>query len=163
MFSIVTLITIKSQKVAQTLYKEIYILSLFIFSIIAQHASAEMTYSPTLPQFGGGNGQALGIAQFEKKQIDSRKARAASILAAIEREANRPVITDADRLISSITNYLNVEIARRFANEVLSGDAESGMVSVGNVSIAYVRLDGLLRLEIDDGNGVSTIELPVVK
>ena len=153
----------KSQITVQVLYKLISILSLLMVNVIAQNASAEMTYSPTLPQFGGGNGQALGIAQFEKKQIDSQKARAASILAAIEREANRPIITDADRLISSITNYLNVEIARRFANEVLSGDAESGMVSVGNVSIEYVRLDGLLRLEIDDGNGVSTIELPVVE
>lgn len=159
----VTLIIIKSQKVAQTLYKRIYILSLLIFSIIAQHASAEMTYSPTLPQFGGGNGQALGIAQIEKQQIDSRKSKAASILAALEREANRPVTTDADRLISSITNYLNVEIARRFSNEVLSGDAESGKVSVGDVSIKYVRSKGLLSLEIDDGNGVSTIELPVVE
>ena len=130
---------------------------------MSQNASAEMTYSPTLPQFGGGNGQALGIAQFEKQQIDSRKAKAASILAALEREANRTVTTDADRLISSITNYLNAEIARRFANEVLNGNAQRGNVSVGNVSIEYVRSDGLLSLEIDDGNGVSIIELPVVE
>ena len=132
-------------------------------SVMAQHAGAEMTYSPTLPQFGGGNGQALGITQFEKQQIDSRRAKAASILAALEREANRTVTTDADRLISSITNYLNVEIARRFSTEVLSGDAKRGMVSVGNVSIEYVRSDGLLSLEINDGNGISIIELPVVE
>lgn len=129
---------------------------------IAQHVSAEMTYSPTLPQFGGGNGQALGVVQFEKQQIDARRARAAAALAALEREANRTVITDADRLIASITNFLNVEIARQFSTEILSGDAPSGTISVGDVSIGYVRSDGLLSLEIDDGNGVTIIELPVV-
>lgn len=131
-------------------------------SVVAQHASAEMTYSPTLPQFGGGNGQALGVVQFEKQQIDGRKARAASALAALEREANRTVTTDADRLIASITNFLNVEISRQFSTEILSGDAPNGTISVGDVSIGYLRSDGLLSLEIDDGNGVTTIELPVV-
>ena len=133
-----------------------------IVSIMAQNASAEMTYSPTLPQFGGGNGQALGIAQFEKQQIDSRKAKAASILAALEREANRTVTTDADRLIASITNFLNVEIARQFSSEILSGNAPTGNIAVGNVSIGYVRSDGYLVLEIDDGNGTTIIELPVM-
>jgi hypothetical protein len=130
---------------------------------MAQHVSAEMTYSPTLPQFGGGNGQALGIVQFEKQQIDARAARAASALAALEREANRTVTTDADRLISTITNFLNVEIARQFSTEILSGDAPSGTISVGDVSIGYLRSDGFLSLEINDGNGITTIELPVVE
>jgi hypothetical protein len=130
---------------------------------MAQHVSAEMTYSPTLPQFGGGNGQALGIVQFEKQQIDARAARAASALAALEREANETVTTDADRLIASITRFLNVEISRQFSEEVLYGDAPRGTISVGNVSVGYVRSDGFLNLEIDDGNGITTIELPVVE
>jgi hypothetical protein len=130
---------------------------------IARHVSAEMTYSPTLPQFGGGNGQALGIVQFEKQQIDARASRAESALAALEREANRTVTTDADRLIATITNFLNVEIARRFSTEILSGDAPSGTISVGDVSIGYLRSDGFLSLEIDDGNGITIIELPVVE
>ena len=130
---------------------------------IAQHVSAEMTYSPTLPQFGGGNGQALGVVQFEKQQIDSRRAKRVAALAAVEREANRTVTTNGDRLIASITNFLNIEIARRFSNEILSGEEPSGTISVGNVSIGYVRSDGFLSLEIDDGNGITVIELPVVE
>lgn len=124
--------------------------------------NAEMIYAPTLPQFGGGNGQALGIVQFEKQQIDARVSRTAAALAAAEREANKTVTTDADRLIASITNFLNVEIARQFSTEILSGSAPSGTISVGDVSIGYVRSDGLLSLEIDDGNGTTIIELPVV-
>ena len=141
----------------------VHLPSLLVSILIAQHVSAEMIYSPTLPQFGGGNGQALGIVQFEKQQIDARASRAASALAALEREANRTVTTDADRLIATITNFLNVEIARRFSTEILSGDAPSGTISVGDVSIGYLRSDGFLSLEIDDGNGITIIELPVVE
>jgi hypothetical protein len=143
--------------------KIVHLLFLLVGVLVVQHVSAEMTYSPTLPQFGGGNGQALGIVQFEKQQIDARAARAASALAALEREANKTVTTDADRLIASITNFLNVEIARQFSTEILSGDAPSGTISVGDVSIGYLRSDGFLSLEIDDGNGITIIELPVVE
>jgi hypothetical protein len=136
---------------------------LLVGIFVAQHVSAEMTYSPTLPQFGGLNGQALGIVQFEKQQIDARRARIGAALAAAEREANQTVTTDGDRLIASITNYLNVEIARQFSAEILGGSAPSGTISVGNVSIGYVRSDGFLSLEIDDGSGTTIIELPVVE
>ena len=150
------------QTIFQQKYSATFIGAAVVSILFSQHVTAEMTYSATLPQFGGGNGQALGVVQFEKQQIDSRRARAASALAALEREANRTVTTDADRLIATITNFLNVEIARQFSNEILSGDAPRGTISVGNVSIGYIRSDGLLSLKIDDGNGITTIELPVV-
>ena len=140
-----------------------FLIQLLLGFFVSQYASAEMIYSPTLPQFDGGNGQALGIVQFEKRQIDSRNARADSALASASRLANKTTTTNADRLISSITNYLNVKIARRFANEVLSGDAPRGIISVGNVSIGYVRSDGFLSVEIDDRKSVSIIELHVVQ
>ena len=129
----------------------------------AQNVSAEMTYAPRLPQFGGGNGQALGIVQFEKQSADALKAKIEAALAAAEREANQVVTTDADRLIASITNFLNIEIARRFSTEILDGSAPSGTITVGNVSIGYVRADGILSLEISDGTGITVIELPVVE
>lgn len=122
-----------------------------------------MTFSLTLPQFGGGNGQALSVVQFEMQQIDSRRARAVVALSVLEREANPTVMRDADRLIATITNFLNVEIARRFSTEILNGNAPSGTISVCNVSIEYVRSDGFLSLEIDDGIGITIIELPVVE
>lgn len=122
-----------------------------------------MTYSLTLPQFGGGNGQALSVVQFEMQQIDSRRARAVVALSVLEREANPTVMRDADRLIATITNFLNVEIARRFSTEILNGNAPSGTISGCNVSIEYVRSDGFLSLEIDDGIGITIIELPVVE
>ena len=143
--------------------KIVHLLFLLVGVLVVQHVSAEMTYSPTLPQFGGGNGQALGIVQFEKQQIDTRAARVVSALEALEREANRTITTDADRMIASITKFLNVEIARQFSTEILSGDAPSGTISVGDVSIGYLRSDGFLSLEIDDGNGITIIELPVVE
>jgi hypothetical protein len=55
--------------------KIVHLLFLLVGVLVVQHVSAEMTYSPTLPQFGGGNGQALGIVQFEKQQIDARAQR----------------------------------------------------------------------------------------
>lgn len=116
-----------------------------------------------LPQFGGGNGQALDILKFEKQGADSQKARIASALAAEERANNLTVTTNADRLVAAITNYLNVEIARRFSMEILDGDAPTGNFKVGDVSIEYIRSDGILNLVITDGSGSTTIELPVVE
>jgi len=136
---------------------------LLVGVFLAQHVNAEMTYSPTLPQFGGGNGQAFEILKFEKQGADADKARAAAALAAAERAADRTVTTNADRLVAAITNYLNVEIARRFSMEILDGDAPKGNFTVGDVTIEYIRSDGILSLVITDGNGSTTIELPVVK
>lgn len=130
--------------------------------LLAGPVRAEMTYAPTLPQFGGGNGQAIEILKYEKARADADIARAAAAVAALERASNRTVTTNADRLVAAITNYLNVEIARRFSLEILDGDAPAGNFSVGDVSIGYTRSDGFLSLVIADGNGSTTIELPVV-
>ena len=130
---------------------------------LAHPVSAEMSYSPMLPQFGGGNVQALDILKFEKQGADSQKARIAAALAAEERAKNLTVTTNADRLVAAITNYLNVEIARRFSMEILDGDAPTGNFTVGDVTIEYIRSDGILSLVITDGNGSTTIELPVVE
>lgn len=132
-------------------------------AILAGPIRAEMTYSPTLPQFGGGNGQAFELFKFEKQSADAEKAQAAAALAAAERAANQTVTTNADRLVAAITNYLNVEIARRFSTEILDGDAPTGNFTVGDVTIEYIRSDGILSLVIIDGNGSTTIELPVVE
>ncbi|MBI6629181.1 hypothetical protein JAO82_04725 [Pontibaca sp. S1109L] len=125
--------------------------------------TAELTYAPKLPQFGGHNAQAFNILTYEKQREDAEKAKIAAARAAAEREANRKVVTNTDRLVASITNYLNVEIARRFSTEVLSGSAPSGSITVGDVTIEYVRLDGIVNLVINDENGSTTIELPVVQ
>jgi hypothetical protein len=132
-------------------------------AVLAGPIRAEMTYSPTLPQFGGRNGQAFEMLKFEKQGADAEKAREAAALAAAERAANPTVTTNADRLVAAVTNYLNAEIARRFSMEILDGDAPKGNFTVGDVAIEYVRLDGILSLVIIDGNGSTTIELPVVK
>jgi hypothetical protein len=132
-------------------------------AVLAGPLRAEMTYSPTLPQFGGGNGQAFELLKFEKQSADAEKARAAAALAAAERAANQTVTTNADRLVAAITNYLNVEIARRFSIEILDGDAPTGNFTVGDVTIEYTRSDGILSLVIIDGNGSTTIQLPVVE
>ena len=125
-------------------------------------ANAEMTYKPMLPQFGGNNLQALDILKFEKAGSDAEKARIAAALAAADRAANATVTTNADRLVAAISNYLNVEIARRFSLEILDGTEPSGNFKVGGVTIGYTRSDGILSLVISDVNGSTTIELPVV-
>jgi hypothetical protein len=132
-------------------------------AVLAGPVRAEMTYSPTLPQFGGGNGQAFELLKFEKQGADAEKAKAAALLAAVERAANQTATTNADRLVAAITNYLNVEIARRFSIEILDGDAPTGNFTVGDVTIGYTRSDGFLSLVISDRNGSTTIELPVVE
>ena len=115
-----------------------------------------------LPQFGGTNSQALDILKFEKAGHDAEKAKIAAALAAAERAANATVTTNADRLVAAISNYLNVEIARRFSMEILDGTEPSGNFKVGDVTIGYTRSDGILSLVISDVNGSTTIELPVV-
>lgn len=147
-----------------TAWRSFLILSTSLFSGAGAlvPANAEMTYTPMLPQFGGTNSQALDILKFEKAGHDAEKAKIAAALAAAERAANATVTTNADRLVAAISNYLNVEIARRFSMEILDGTEPSGNFKVGDVTIGYTRSDGILSLVISDVNGSTTIELPVV-
>jgi hypothetical protein len=140
----------------------IYAIRLLSGAVTLVPANAEMTYAPSLPQFGGNNFQALEILKFEKAGSDAEKARIAAALAAADRAANATVTTNADRLVAAISNYLNVEIARRFSLEILDGTQPSGNFKVGDVTIGYTRSDGILSLVISDVNGSTAIELPVV-
>lgn len=137
-------------------------LAAIVLSLVAAQSEAmQMVYSPSLPQFGGMNGQALSVLQFEQQLEDRRDAeRAASA-----REAERALASasaPARRLTDTITNYLNVEIARRISSEILDGDRQSNTIGIdGGVTISYVRDAGNVVVTILDGvGGETTVTLP---
>ena len=131
--------------------------------LLSQSGSAELSYSPLLPQFGGSNFQALSVMQFEKGMVDSKRAKEEAARREVERElervANRK--TPADRLVESLTSVLQVRLSQGFVDQILTGSSV-GDFNVGDIKIGYSRKDGLLSLTITDEAGVPTlIELPV--
>lgn len=126
-----------------------------LVSLGAYAGAQEMRYTPNLPQFGGLNGQALTLLQFEKQLEDQRDARRE----AEEREQERQesaTNTAARRLVDTITNFINVEIARQFSNEILRGEAGEGTLFVDGAQIRYTRTDDFLNIVIADGLGGET-------
>lgn len=126
-------------------------------------AIAEMSYAPRLPQFGGSNYQALSIMQFEKGLTDSIKSKKEALQREIERDAERlaNIKTPAQQLVSSLTSVLQVRLAQGFADQILFGSTV-GDFDIGNVNIAYTRIDGMLSLTIaEEGLEPTLIELPV--
>ena len=120
-----------------------------------------LVYNPSLPQFGGRNGQALTLFQYERDlEAQRRAARAAA--EAPGAGGNDPFAATR-RLTDAITNYLNVEIARRFSNEILYGSSPTGSVDVGDVLIEYSRDGDILTVRISDDAGTTEVELPVIE
>ena len=121
----------------------------------------QMVYSPTLPQFGGLNGQALSVLQFEKQLEDQRDAEQEAAAREAQRELDA-ASSATSRLTDTIINYLNIEIARRISDEILGGNSSFGEFFVGDgVTVSYDRLDGKLSVTVSDINGSSTrVELP---
>ena len=120
-----------------------------------QAHSTGMVYSPTLPQFGGLNGQALTLLQFEKQLEDQRDARRAAALREQQR-AESATSSSARRLVDTISNFINVEIARQFSNEILSGESGEGTLFVDGAEIRYSRSEDFLNVVVTDGLGGET-------
>ena len=139
------------------------VLAVHFAGLISQSVSAEMSYKPILPQFGGGNYQALSIMQFEKGLADSIQSKKEALQREITRDAERlaNIKTPAEKLVSSLTNVLQVRLAQGFADQILFGST-AGDFEIGNVNIAYTRIDGMLSLTIaEEGLEPTLIELPV--
>jgi hypothetical protein len=133
------------------------------FGLFGANATAGgLTYDAILPQFGGTNGQALSILQFEKQMADTKTAKSEAAIKEAERLANVVVLTPTDQLVAALIRNLDNQIAQRFAAEILDGTSPTGSFSAGDVQINYVRLDGILTLDITDANGTTTISLPMV-
>ena len=126
----------------------------------AQVHAMQMVYSPTLPQFGGLNGQALSVLQYEQQLEDQRDAEREAAARAVQRELDG-ASSATRRLTDTITNYLNIEIARRISDEILGGESSSGAFLIGGgVTVSYSRDGGKLAVTIIDSNGETTVELP---
>ncbi|AUJ63284.1 hypothetical protein B9057_02610 [Aestuarium zhoushanense] len=134
-----------------------------VLSVSGAPGWAELSYTPVLPQFGGTNGQALTYLQFEKQMQDAELARIAAEEAAIQREldAIENQVTAADRLVTSITNVLNVRLSQIAVDSIL--ERESGDIPLSaDLSLQWVRVDGNLQLTIAEiGSDPVVITLPV--
>ena len=139
------------------------VLAVHFAGLFSHSVSAEISYEPILPQFGGSNYQALQVMQFEKGIADSKQAKIVAKQRELDREIARlaNVKTPADRLVESLTSVLQVRLAQGFADQILTGDEQADFM-IGDVGINYTRFNGLLSLTIIDENGIKTlIELPV--
>jgi hypothetical protein len=125
-------------------------------------AAAEIAYSPVLPQFGGTNGQALTILQYDLQlqSADDAKKKAAALALQKAMEPPKPPVTATDRLISSIEAALQVRLANNYAEEIFGEGntvGDDGVdITLGETIINYRRVDGYLTIKITDDFGAQT-------
>ena len=123
-------------------------------------ADAEMSYRPVLPQFGGTNGQALTVLQFDRALQSAADAEKHSAALALERAmapATSPT-TATDKLISALEVALQVRLANEYANQIFTNiDTEVPVsIELGETTITYSRTDGFLTIDIIDDVGATT-------
>jgi hypothetical protein len=126
-------------------------------------ADAELSFQPVLPQFGGNNGQSLSVLQYERQLKDAEKAEKEARARELERlaRAKENASTPASRLVDTLTNQLQFQLAQGFADEILNGGV-SGTFDLGGTLLEYTRIDGILAVIITEpGKDSVTIELPV--
>jgi len=150
--------------------KHKYKISILMYSAVVasvlnvENALAEASFKPILPMFGGQNGQALTVLQFEKGMRDAKQAK---IDAAIREQERLDAIaanqkSPADKLIDALTSQLQYRLASQFADEILN-DTTGGDLTVGTTTISYSQVDGILTITIsEEGEDSVTIELPTV-
>ena len=139
----------------------IIVSNIFIFSKITY--AVELQYKPNLPQFGGLNGQALTILQFEKQITDSRIAKEEAAKREADRLANQKDPTPTELLVASLTRSLNSQIANRITEDILNGISTQDTFYLGDVTIGYVRADdGTVTVTITDTNGETVVSVPGV-
>lgn len=137
-------------------------LALCLWLAGAGAAQAGMQYNPVLPQFGGLNGQALQILQFEKGLADARKAREDAARRSAAATVARTEKSAADRLLDTITNTLRYQISQNITDEILDGAQLANTFNLGDgLSIAYVRDAGRVELVITDAIAGETTEITI--
>jgi hypothetical protein len=113
-----------------------------------------------LPQFGGTNGQALTVLQFDlqlQSAADAEKKAAALALESAMAPATSPT-TATDKLISSLEAALQVRLAYAYADQIFTNIDTAAPVSIelGETTITYSRTDGYLTIDIIDDVGATT-------
>lgn len=139
-----------------------YAFTMGVVAVYASSASAELSYGPVLPQFGGTNGQALGVLQYEAQLEASAASKAKADQAAVDRELALSLKKDptaTDRLISSLTSALQVRLANSYADQIFATNDTNQPVSIklDGTDITYSRVNGLLTVSIEDGVNATTV------
>lgn len=132
-------------------------------SLSGMQAQAELMYQPLLPQFGGNNGQAFSVLQYEESQRKAEKSAREARERELERQrrAEENASSPTDRLVDTLTNQLQYKLAQGFADQILTG-ATSNTFDLGGTILEYTRVDGILSVTITElGSDSVTIELPV--
>jgi hypothetical protein len=123
-------------------------------------ADAEMSYKPVLPQFGGTNGQALTVLQFDRSLQSAADAERRAAALALERAMApaRSPTTATEKLISAIEAAMQVRLANEYANQIFNNiDTEVPVsIELGETTITYSRTDGFLTIDIVDDVGATT-------
>jgi hypothetical protein len=133
-----------------------------IVGSFGNQAAAEIAYSPVLPQFGGTNGQALAVLQYDLQLQSAADAKKTAAALALKKamEPPKPPVTATDRLISSIEAALQVRLANNYAEEIFGEGntvGENGVdITLGGTVINYKRVDGYLTINIEDDFGAMT-------
>jgi hypothetical protein len=135
------------------------LLATFVGSF-GHQAAAGIEYSPVLPQFGGNNGQALAVLQYDSKLQSAADAKIAAAASALEKalEPDIPALTATDRLILSIQSALQVRLANSYANQIFDtvDTAVPVTITLDATTITYDRTDGYLTIDIIDDFGALT-------
>lgn len=135
--------------------------TVMVYALPNTSIATELGYQPVLPQFGGQNGQSLGVLQFEKQMYDSVVSKRIAAQREIDRLENQIVTTPGDALIASLTRTLQSRIANSLATDILGGTG-NGSFEMEGVGVSYVRdiVTGDTVVTITDINGLTEITIP---
>jgi hypothetical protein len=118
------------------------------------HAT-DLNYVLQSPSFGGTNGTALQMAQFNQSLVAQQAAaKAAAAKQAIPPDPNAAFV---NAIISQLNGIVAQTIAQKIAN---STNGQAGTIQSGNVTITYVNSDGQLSVTITTPTGTTTLTIP---
>ena len=122
----------------------------------AQGAGAtDLNYTLQSPSFGGANGVALQMAQFNQSLVTQQaQAKAAAAKASVAPDPNAGFV---NAIISQLNGIVAQTIAQKIAN---STNGQAGTIQSGSVTITYINSDGQLSVTITTPTGTTTLTIP---
>lgn len=122
--------------------------------------ASDLGYALMSPNFGGGNGIALSMAQQQNSLKTAHAVALASAAAAAASKVNS--INNVNQsfinaIVSQLTGLVAYKIATGIAN---TGPGKSGTVQSGDTTISYVNSDGQLNVTLTSPSGSTKIAVP---
>lgn len=114
----------------------------------------DFVYRPNNPSFGGdsfNSGHLLGLADRQNRHQDDGSSSFSSRG------------TSSEQFQRQIQSALLSRVSSQISDQILGEDAaDSGRFTIGSTRIEFVRIDGIVRIELIDGatGGSTTLEIP---